>query len=321
MFAIIIRMQNENEPTDISKALEKADELIAAEKKSDLPHEKIAEASRTYASDIAETMRREKGSIIKIALAEQSRRDEYKKKRDPTSTKNMIVVMLGLILIVGGVMIFVYSYLNREKPVAVTNFNSPLPSFLFTENQVQIDATILNRTELLNAIENQVGNQDLEPGTINNLYLSYKSPSGQVQLPATTFFQKLGIDVRDVLFQNLFPSFMLGVYNQPENNKLFVILKVKDFNETFLAMREFEDTMLTNFLRLFRIDTSAYGKAIFSKAFETQTLFNKEARVLLDPAGKTILSYIFLDPSTVMITTSTEAVEEVIKRMNLQTVR
>jgi hypothetical protein len=196
-----------------------------------------------------------------------------------------------------------------------------LPTLIFSENQVQIDVTNLNRNELLNAIDNQVGNEALQDKTINNLYLSYGGSGSTNPFPATAFFQKLGIEIPDTLFQNLFPGIMLGVYNQKDNNRLFVILKVKDFNETFLAMREWEPTMLSTLVRLFKIDTSAYGKAIFSKDFETGTLFNKEGRLLRDSAGKTILSYIFLDPNTVMITTSTESVEEVTKRLNLQTIK
>ena len=114
---------------------------------------------------------------------------------------------------------------------------------------------------------------------------------------------------------------MLGVYNETSGNDLFMIFTVKDFNETFLAMREWEPRMLSELIRIFNIDTSMYGKAIYSKEFTTETLFNKEARVLKDDSGEILLSYIFLDPKTVMITTETPGLEEVIKRMNLQTIK
>lgn len=311
----------ETDPEIASANLDTADKNISGEPAKEIPQENLTGAFRTYASDIAETMRREKGSIIKIALAEQNRRDEYQKKKNPTSTKNLIVMLLGMALIIGGIMIFVYAVLLRSKPVSVTNVNPTLPTLIFSENQVQIDVTNLNRNELLTDIDNQVASKTLGDKTINNLYLSYKNGTSQNPYSSTAFFQKLGIEIPDELFQNLFPGFMLGIYNQKDNNKLFLILKTKDFNETFLALRDFEPNMLSAFLRLFKIDTSKYGKAIFSKDFETGTLFNKEARLLKDPAGQTILSYIFLDPNTVMITTSTDAVEEVIKRLNLQTIK
>lgn len=299
--------------------LEKADESIDAAKP--IPKEKLEGAVRTYATDIGEMMKREKGSVIKIALAEQHRRDEFKKKMDPTATKNIIVMMIGIMLIIGGIMVFVYAIVNRAKPVPVTNFATNLPTFFFTENQVQIDMTELNRTELVDTVHAQMANTTLVPNTFNNLFVSYKSAVGQTQVPANVFFQKLGIEIPEELFQNLYPAFMLGIYNETDGNDLFMILNIKDFNESFLAMREWEPRMLSELIRIFDIDTSPYGKAIFSKEFVTATLFNKEARVLKDDTGKVLLSYIFLDPKTVMITTETPGLEEVIKRMNLQTIK
>jgi hypothetical protein len=310
-----------DEPTDISKALEKADESITTKNALAAKHAKQDGEVRTYATDIGEMMKKQKGSVIKIALAEQKRRDEYKKKTDPTATRNIVVVMLGFVLIVGGIMIFIYTVMNRARPVEVTNFVPTLPSFIFTENQVQIDVTELNRTELIAAIRAQVNNMTLGAETINNLFVSYRGVSGQAQIPSTAFLQKLGVDIPDTLALNLYPEFSLGVYSLPEGNDLFMILRVKDFNEAFSAMREWESYMLTEMVRLYSIDTKDYGKEIFTKDFENETIYNKEARILKDKAGKAILSYIFLDTRTVMITTQTDSVGEVIKRINQQTIK
>lgn len=311
----------EDDVQKLTRGLEDAEQTVAAEEAPSVEPEKLEGGMRTYATDIAEMMRKEKGSIIKIALAEQKRRDEFKKKTDPTATKNIIVMMLGFILIVGGIMIFIYSIVNRSKPVPVVVTNSVLPSFFFTENQVQIDMSDLNKSELYRAIGVQTDNQTLVPGTINNLYISYQTSAGQAPVPSTVFLQKLGMEIPDSLFQSLYPGLMVGVYTKSPNNKLFMILKVKDFNDAFLAMRDWEKTMLSDTLRLFSITMGPDGKALFNKDFETVTLFNKEARVLNDSSGTTVLSYIFLDPKTIMVTTQTDAVEEVIKRMNLQTIK
>ncbi len=310
-----------DEPTDISKALEKADESITTKNALATKHAKQTGEVRTYATDIGEMMKKEKGSVIKIALAEQKRRDEYKKKTDPTATRNIVVVMLGFILIVGGIMIFIYTVMNRARPVEVTSFVTTLPSFIFTENQVQIDVTELNRTELIAAIRAQVNNTTLGAETINNLFVSYRGVNGQAQIPSTLFLQKLGVEIPDTLALNLYPEFSLGVYSLPRGNDLFMILRVKDFNEAFSAMREWESYMLTEMVRLYSIDTKDYGKEIFTKDFENETIYNKEARILKDEDGKAILSYIFLDTRTVMITTQTDSVGEVIKRLNLQTIK
>lgn len=276
---------------------------------------------RTYASDIAEMMKKEKGSIIKIALAEQQRREEFKKANNPVATKNIIVIFLGIALIVSGIMIFVYSVMSRAKSPDVINLSQNLPALLFSENQSHIDMTELNRRELLNAINTQVNNKTLGAGTINNLFISYRFGQTQSQVPVTMFMHKLGINIPDSFFQNLEDSFMLGVFNQEQTNELFLILKVKDFNEAFLSMREWEASMLSEFVNFFNIDTSSYGRVIFSKDFETVTLFNKESRILKDSSGLILLSYTFLDPKTILVTTKGDSLDEILKRINLQTLK
>lgn len=309
----------EDEPKKLTKGLEAADQEIAAEKIA--PHVKQEGEVRTYASDIADMMRREKGSILKIALAEQKRQREFQKKMDPTTTKNIVVIIIGIVLIVGGIMVFISSIMNRAKSVTPVSSATALPSFMFTENQAEINITGINRTELIQAIHAQVANPTVVPGSINNLYISYVTSAGKGQLPAATFFQKLGIEIPSELFGILYPPFMLGTYAAPDENELFMLVRVKDFNAAFLAFRGWEDTMLSDFLRLFQIDTSSYGRVIFNKEFVTETLMNKEARLLKDSTGKVLLSYIFLDDKTIMITTKTDGLEEIIKRLNLQTIR
>lgn len=305
-----------------AKLTQKAIEAVAGkeEVKNNTP-KKTEGSIRTYASDIAEMMRKEKGSIIKIALAEQQRREMYKKQRDPTSTKNIIIIFLGIILILGGIMIFVFSIVNRAKPVDVTVFSSNLPTFLFTESQVHIDMTELNRSELINLIQLHQADDTLVKDTIKNIFISYSFNNAQTQVPFAVFLQKLGINIPTPMYSNLDSSFMLGVYGLDGPNELFTIFKVKDFNEAFLSMREWESSMLSELVRLYDIDTSSYGKVIFSKEFETEILYNKEARLLRDSSGKILLSYVFLDKETIMVTTEAGSLDEILKRINLKTLR
>ncbi|MDQ5883447.1 MAG: hypothetical protein QG654_361, partial [Patescibacteria group bacterium] len=101
--------------------------------KENTDSKKVGIGIRTYSADIAEIMRREKGSVIKIALAEQERRKAYKETKDPTSTRNLIVILLGVIFIVSGVLIFVYTIINKDAPVSVV---APIgsPSLIYSEN-------------------------------------------------------------------------------------------------------------------------------------------------------------------------------------------
>ncbi|MEZ4103092.1 MAG: hypothetical protein R3B55_00785 [Candidatus Paceibacterota bacterium] len=79
---------------------------------------KVGVGIRTYSADIADIMRREKGSVIKIALAEQEKEKLIKKKRSD-KYKNLIVILLGVVFIVSGVLIFIYTIINRDAPISV----------------------------------------------------------------------------------------------------------------------------------------------------------------------------------------------------------
>lgn len=312
-------MSDENKK--LENSLNSAVEDVKNANTVEVPREKIEEGLRTYASDVAEMMKREKGSIIKIALAEQKRREDFQKRRDPTSTRNVVVMILGIAFIVGGIMIFISSILNRAKPLPITISSNSLPSFFFTENQTQIDVTDLNRTELINSIRMQVADETSLDGTIKNIFLSYKNVNQTLPLSSNVFLQKLGVEVPDYLFTNLQPVFMLGVYNKLGDNELFLIFQVKDFNEAFLGMRDWEKTMLGELVRLFGINTSGYGRQIFSREFTTETVLNKEARFLLDPQGQRLLSYVFLDKNNILITTEIDSLEEILNRINLKTLK
>lgn len=281
---------------------------------------KVGIGVRTYAADIAEIMRREKGSVIKIALAEQERRYENKEKHDPTSTKNLIVVFIGLIFIIGGILIFVYFLVNRNPGVSV------LPpvistSLVYSENQTQIDLSATTRGTLFTAIHSNLTGDFAENGTITNLLIT--TPTSVGRNPATTqsVFDKLGVKPPESILKLINPNFMLGVYKKNDTGNMFLILKVSDFNQSFAAMKEWEVSFANDFVRLFRIDAKSFKGDIFTQEFVSDVTFNKQARNLYDEDGKLVISYIYIDSNTIIITTNTELVDEVVKRINSQSIK
>lgn len=281
---------------------------------------KVGIGIRTYAADIANIMREEKGSIIKIALAEQERRQNLKEKRDPTSTKNLIVILLGITFIVAGVLIFVYFIVNRDNPVTV---NTPVsgPSLIYSENQTQIDMSSLTRGNFFKAIHSNMDGGFAENGTITNLMITTPTSIGRAPVGIFPFFDKLGIKAPDAIKNLMSQVFMLGVYTDDGEGNLFLIFKVSDFNASFSAMKEWEVSLANDLVRLFRIDPQSFEGDIFLKEFKSDVVFNKQARNLYDDSGSLVLSYVYIDGNTIIITNDAESVEEVIKRINSQSIR
>lgn len=304
------------------------DELEKTTAKEGIPHREEKEAPkkvgvgvRTYAADIADIMRKEKGSVIKIALAEQERRKAYQEKKDPTSTKNLIVIFIGIIFIVAGIMIFVYSIMNRSKPATISYGQSVLPGLFYTENQTQTDITNLTRGNFFNAIHSNVDASFAENDTITNVVLTAQIGNGRGQAPVGLMFNKLGIKVPENVLNTFTGSFMLGTYKKADKGNMFLVIKIKEYNESFSAMRSWEVSMLNDLVRLFRINSQDFTGNIFLKDFRNAVIFNKDARALYDENGQFVFAYIYVDRSTIMLTTYMPVAEEVIKRMNVQSIR
>ncbi|MDQ5883190.1 MAG: hypothetical protein QG654_102 [Patescibacteria group bacterium] len=306
----------------LKKELEKTTATVglSSDPKENQEVKKVGVGIRTYSADIADIMRREKGSVIKIALAEQERRNAYKETKDPTSTKNLIVILLGVVFIVSGVLIFIYTIMNRDNPISVT---MPIgsPSLIYSENQTQTDITNLTRGNLFNSIHNTSEASFAENETITNMFMTSQTSAGRSLISINILFNKLGIKIPESVTRTLTGQFMLGVYKIEDKGNLFLVFKVKDFNESFSAMKDWEVSMVNDLVRLFKIDPKSFAGDIFLKEFQNGVTFNKESRNLYDDNGSLVFSYIYLDRSTILMTNHSPSVDEIIKRINSQSIK
>ncbi len=302
----------------LKNELEKTTDTSGAKETTET--KKVGVGIRTYAADIGDIMRREKGSVIKIALAEQERRQAYKEQKDPTSTRNLIVILLGVMFIVAGILIFVYTIMNREAPVSVV---APItsPSLIYSENQTQTDVTNLTRGNLFTTIHTTAKASFAENETITNMSMTSQAAAGRTLIPVTILFNKLGIKIPESVVNTLTGQFMLGVYKVEDEGNLFLIFKVKDFNQSFSAMKDWEISMANDLVRLFQIDPKSFTGDIFFREFQSGVTFNKESRNLYDEDGTLVFSYVYLDRSTILMTNHSASVEEIVKRINSQSIK
>lgn len=312
-------MELDKEREILKDELEKTTGVVSSSVSKENP-KKVGIGIRTYSADIADIMRREKGSIIKIALAEQARQKEGKESRDPTSTRNIIIIFIGIAFIVSGIMIFIYTALDKQTSNNIVTINPVVPGLIYTENQTQTDITNLTRGNLFNTISNSSDASFAENRTMVNIFLTNNS-SLRSQISILVFFDKLGIKIPETLKASLTGQFMLGSYKVEDKGNLFLILKVKDYNESFVAMKEWEVSMANDLVRLFKINPDSFTGDIFLLPFRDRVLYNKEMRGLYDEDGRLVISYTYIDRNTVVITSHTPSVEEIIKRINSQSIR
>ncbi|MEK7208664.1 MAG: hypothetical protein AAB677_00185 [Patescibacteria group bacterium] len=113
------------------------------------------------------------------------------------------------------------------------------------------------------------------------------------------------------LKQTFEPKFLFGRYDDSNQPTVFLLLKIKNYNETFAALRAAETELAAFFYLL-------TGRAVFSPStttpvFNNQLDRNLETRRLIKD-GRTILLYAFLDQNFFVLTENERAFGEIVNR-------
>jgi hypothetical protein len=286
---------------------------------------------KTYSSDMAEAVRQNQGSVIKIALAEQNKREQenINKRASVTNKSKVFLVIGGVILIIGAIAGSYYllqknntTNVQTPKTTVESIISSDINSFISTDKAT-------NKTDLINLLDSEKSKQE-KSGSIKSIFLTKQKDGQTALLPFNEFLSLADFTAPNALIRSLSDSYMIGIYTQndsiadasSDSNKnksnLFFIFKTKDYNNTYAGMLTWEKTMLDDMFPIFHIDVSGDNSQIFEKSFQDIIIENKDARVLYDTKGNPILFYLFTDKNNLVISDNEEAIKEVIARLITQ---
>jgi hypothetical protein len=278
------------------------------------------EPLQTYSSDMADAIRTNEASVIKIALAEQKKREreELFKKAEGSPVKKFFWMLGSIILIFGAV---AYSYfLIQEKNTknAPEQLIKNIETFISYDDQSYIDTTsIVGITDLSESINEEVKKQTAL-GSIKTLFLTTTNNGIRNFVTSSEFFHQIGAIVPAPLVRSLGEHFMIGSHMPTTANArphLFLIFGTNDYNTAYAGMLEWEKTMLSDMFVLFKTDISTNRGNLFEKPFKDIILQNKDARILYDITGTDVLYYTFPTKDTFIITDNKETIEEVTTRL------
>lgn len=275
----------------------------------------------TYTSDMADAVRQNDMSVIKIALAEKEKREneEIYKKAEGTNSSKIFLVFGGIILII---IALVITYLVTQKNVET---NSPVQTakeigapISYNEKVFMDTAGLTTHNDLSNAIKKEVGNNNKE-NSVKSIFLT-RSIGGKPELVnVTDFISLIGESAPQALVRNLGEEYLIGTYSIKEGEllkpHLFLIFSIKDYNQTYASMLSWEKTMLHDMSSIFNIDLSGDRSELLEKQWSDIIIKNKDARVLYDNLGKEILYYIFINKNDFIITDNQETLKEVEARI------
>lgn len=277
---------------------------------------------RTYTSDMADAVRENEISVIKIAVAEQQKNiaeAEYKKAQGSKLAKFFMFIG-ALALIAGGVALAYFLLNKKDEATAPTEIvNRKIETFISYDEDVFVDMTNATLssdvTNLLKIESSKAGS----PRSIKALFLTTSASGKPELLSIQKLLSLLKVTAPGPLSRSFGDQYLVGTYTpvkEDEGPKLFLIFETNDYNVAYAGMLQWEKSILNDLFDLFQVDISGERSELFERPFKDIIINNRDARILYDTNGTDILYYIFLDKNKIIITSSQEAIKEIIIRLN-----
>lgn len=269
-------------------------------------------------------------------------RSSPKKNIDPQVFRNSLTIIASILLIVLGVgAVGGFYYLQKKSPTIANQ--TPLDQTIIpfeTKEVISTDTT--DKESFVQKINDLRNEKEIAANSVMYIGLTRTEETQERKLQTEELFTLLKTNAPGSLLRALDSEFMLGMYRTTENQP-FLIIKLSSFDNAFDGMYKWEKTInkdigaifssrtvpITSYtptstntsttssttVKTIAVKTLVNTDASLPSSFEDITIKNKDARVLKNSRGDTVLLYSFLDQHTLLITSSEEVLREVINKL------
>lgn len=276
-------------------------------------HNSHIQPVRTFSSDLADAVREQGGSVVRIAIAENEKQQREYKEVSITSRKNIIFSILGLIVIVAAIIgvIWLREYKTKITTTPVTPTTPTSIFFSEAHQTIEVqDTTHAETGELLTSINAIVAAPNIQSGTIKNIIITKAGkPISSEQFLSAINAEHAPSD----FIRSLSSEYMLGTYLYNTNN-LFLALTGSAHDFLLSGMLAWEPFMLGDLSPLFGIDTSGTNARLLDTKWSDVVLDNHDARAVLDTSGKPVFFYTFIDPNTILFGVNPKIITTLVSR-------
>jgi len=255
-------------------------------------------------------------------MAEQRKHEQENIYREVhTVNKSKIGLIIGGIFLVASGIFGVYFILQMKKPVYEENKNNQNVQAMIVYDQISYDKITdsSSKIDLINIFKSETDKVE-KPGSIKSIFLTQEINGVKTFLPFADLIKMMKLTASGSLVRSLSDEYMIGTYTNTEgtSSDLFFVFRSKDYNHSYAGMLDWESTILDDMFSVFHIDVSGDNKSLFVKPFSDTFVDNKDARVLYDINNKPLLYYVFAYKDYLIITSSNNAIKEIISRLVTQ---
>jgi hypothetical protein len=274
------------------------------------PENKITNANvETYAEDMANVISsNQETGLVKRIIKEQEEK-EIVAELSPRSKRNRIFMYTGIamVLIAAATLLALSIFKKNISTLAVPVESQPI---IFTDKSVYLEIDGMAKEKIIQAIVNEVNSLDLKPGAVEAIYPTLnKQTIGLRQLS-----KQLQADFTPGDVNFIKDEYMIGGV-MGESKELFILISVRSLSDAYAPMKAWEDKMFSDLHHLFGYEISKDTSYLLTKNFEDGIVLNKNARILKDKDGNTVMMYVFVDGNSVIIANSIEAVGVITDRL------
>lgn len=273
---------------------------------------------RTYQSDVAIALKEKKGSVVRIAAAEEKRRQEQGGVAVPDmepvlKKKRLLIAAISLAAVGIGVLVFLF-FTQKQKEITPAETATPsAPSIIFVNSQKEMPIDGKDRDALVADVSKEIRGANVRLDFIEQFFFTKTEGAVKTIVSAGDFFSLAFEHIPPTLLRSFEKEYILGVHSF-NGNTPFLLARLNFFENTFSGMLKWEKFMADDVLPFFG-KTDAL-KALGGKGhFEDFLFINQDTRVLRNQAGDIVLMYAFPDRDTLVITTDTDTFKEIIDRL------
>lgn len=268
---------------------------------------------RTFQSDIAEALKTQKGSVIKIAVQEQQKRQDQASYTEVQKKSNVYFLVGGILFFILALGFLAYYYMNVRP---LQKENEQITTLTKKRNFVSGDhVTPLVITDI-NALPTLLATQEsalsLPVGAIEQFLFTYKDSAGVSSIvPLEEVFTQFRITPPSEFLYSLVPdTYLFGMYQTTTQNR-FLLLKTKVFSNTFSQMLAWESALAENFALLFKIPLDPQVPIVFKDVI----IKNEDVRVGYAKDTQ-VIAYSFFGhkKELLLITKDTETMQTLLNR-------
>lgn len=277
----------------------------------------------TYTSDMADAVREQEATVIKIALAEKQKREAEAETIIAKKSFSMnIFYVIGSIFILGiSIWGTIFLIEKGKQSSAIEAKKIQIDTIVLGDTQTILDITsIQNKDELKNAIIN-ASKKEIKNKTIESIVMVTVSNNISTKVKASDFIKLAEIKMPGSLARTISDDYMVGIYNDNSQNHIFLIFKVSDYDQAFAGMLLWESNILSDMFNTLGTKVSSGSQNIFETPWRDKIIENKDSRVLVDEMNTEILTYMFLSKDKIIITDNQPAIKESLQRLVTQNMK